>query len=582
MTENVLWQTEYFKEKNKFPLQFVATLQTNLHRELLEKGKLAPEKIHSIENLLLTAQEVVTQTWQAKVSPILNEFLELWSENFIDDSLEESYFKKELTDHEFMEKQLETRNFIDLEGLRDINPAIWKILVGLSMMRQQEEMILLEQWVQKMPSENFNDLNISQNQLQIALLIANRIGPLINQTYLKQIDLGFTDGLPLQNPGSEEDGASSIYEVLLGQKRVYTKIPYRKMFPETWPLIAAEYRKIAAKTLELCPEDGQEFADYLLEIVKFYESEETDFDKLKAYWQEIELLQKSLQNSDWPIGLTAAGHAAVGRSFNKDDANLVIGLKTKKTIELENKFGPYAEIAQKILYSHDPKNSQQIKKALLYVLLAGMGSNPWWRNQGEADGQAFCFTNSVEALSTLGVSPTYQKLLNEQMSEEEMQELLEIMIMSTALHEIGHTLFKLEDEETANRVGYYNSYAETIEEIKADTTGIRIFWENEKEKGVTPKAQKYLKFIVGYCHEYIVSDSGDEETINAYRKMAEVMLARMIAAGGAMLKDEEYFILDAAKSFEAICELSKEVLDKYADKSMTAEKMGEYAKFLQN
>jgi hypothetical protein len=153
--------------------------------------------------------------------------------------------------------------------------------------------------------------------------------------------------------------------------------------------------------------------------------------------------------------------------------------------------------------------------------------------------------------------------------------------MSTTLHELGHTLFKLEEQETANGAGYYNSYVETIEEIKADTTGIRIFWENEKEKGVTLKARKYLQFIIGYCHEYIISDSGDEENINAYRKMAEVMLARMIDAGGVAIKGEEYFIVDTVKSFEAICELSKNVLGKYADKSMTANKMEEYFESLQ-
>ena len=54
------------------------------------------------------------------------------------------------------------------------------------------------------------------------------------------------------------------------------------------------------------------------------------------------------------------------------------------------------------------------------------------------------------------------------------------------------------------------------------------------------------------------------------------MLARMIGAGGVAMKGEEYVILDTEKSFEAICELSKEVLSKYADQSMTVEKMNEY------
>lgn len=576
MTEKILWQPGYFTERNKFPLQFVATLQADLHRELFEKADATPNAVNSIEDLLLSAQKAVTQAWQAKVSPILNEFLQVWSENLEDTYVEESYFKQQLADHGFMEKQLEVRNFTDLEGIRDVNPTIWKILVNLSMMRQEEEMLLLEEWVERMPDENFTDFGISKNQLNIALSIANQVGPLINRAYLKQIDLGFTDGLPLQNPGSEDDGASSVYEALLGQEKIYRRITYREMFPETWPLIAAEYRRIAAQTLELCPENGVDFSNYLLRIAKFYDSEETDFAKLKAYWEGIEILQKNLQKSGWPINLTAAGQAAVGRNFNKDDANLVIGLKTKETLMLENKFEQYVKTAQKILNSHNPKNSQQINKADLYVLLAGMGSNPWWRNQGEADGQAICYTNSIEAISALGVSKTYQRLLSENMSETDRQELLEIMVMSTTLHEIGHTLFKLDDQETANKVGYYNSYVETIEEIKADTTGIRIFWEKEKIKGVTPKAKKYLQFIVGYCHEYIVSDSGSKETINAYRKMAEVMLARMIKVGGVMLKGEEYVILDTAKSFEAICELSKEILNKYADESMTTEKMAEY------
>ncbi len=317
MTENVLWETKHSKERSKFSLQFAATLQTDLHRELLEKAELSPKETGSIENLLLSAQKEVTKAWQSKISPLLAEFLQLWSEK-LEENQRENYFKKQLT------------------------------------------------------------------------------------------------------------------------------------------------------------------------------------------------------------------------------------------------------------------------KADFYALMAGMGSNSWWRDQGSADERAICYTNSIEAVGSFGLSSTYQKLLSENTNEVERNELLEIMIMSTTLHELGHTLFKLEDLEISKRVGYYHSYIETIEEIKADTTGIRIFWESEKIKGVTPKAQKYLQFIVGYCHEYIISDSGSEETINAYRKMAEIMLARMINAGGVKFEGEEYIILDMGKSFEAICELSRDVLNNYADETMNPEKMAEYVKSLKS
>lgn len=579
MIEQIVLKEE-LADKFDQAIKSVTLWRKDLHLELLKRAEQNLPKINSIEKLTELAQKEVTKNWRKKVQPGLNKLLDNFVSHLDKTNKDTTSLKIALQDRNFLEKELEASDFTELEPLRDINLKDWQTLVGLSMMRREEEIFLLKKWVEKMTEEEFVDFGLTKNQLMIALMIAEEIGPLINQTYQKQMEIGFSDNAILKNPGSKSVGAKVIYEVLLGSGKKYQKKPYKEIFSETWPIIAKKYQQIARKVIELCPHDGRGFADYLFAIAEAYNGDETNFAELKKIWDRIENMQEKLADSNWPIDLIAVGDEDVTKNFNKLDVNLVIGLKTKKTKALEKKFAVYADIATSILKQHQPKSKTKLSSTSINFLLNASGSGTWWRNQGEANDRAVCYCNSVEILSSLSNSSVYQEFFNEKLSEEEKNELLEIMVLSTALHELGHTLFNFKSLKIINRVGFQQEHVELIEELKADTTGIRIFWQEEKKLGITNRAQKFLEYIIAYCQEYI-RDVGDETKYSAYSQMANIILKNMIFASGIKKLDNSFEILDVAKCFESITRLSEEILDKYADKDMTPIKMADFVEHLQ-
>ena len=81
MNENFLWQTRPPTEKNQFSGQFVAASKAEIHEDLLKVAEINPSKINSIEDLLQASQKEVTEAWQKKIKPKLDEFLTIWAEN---------------------------------------------------------------------------------------------------------------------------------------------------------------------------------------------------------------------------------------------------------------------------------------------------------------------------------------------------------------------------------------------------------------------------------------------------------------------------------------------------------------------
>lgn len=574
-SEKVFWQTPE-RVQNKFATEFVRSLRGIFAQRIIEAEHSECPQVNSLEELLQLAQKETTSFWQQEIQPLLREFLNLWAETLT--APKEQYYQQALKNSAHLDQQLAIKYFTDLEGLRDLNPEVWKVLVNLSMLRQDQEIALLNCWTKKMTDKDFERLQVNANQLTIALAISAEIGPLVNQIYLKQIDLGFLDDVKLKENDKKILGAATVYEVLIGPKNSVLRIPYSSMFTETWDKIAKKYRLIAELTRKLCPEDGQEFANYLMTIAAAYTNPTTNFRQLQKIWTEIEKLQYKLSNSNWPINLIAAGSADVSRHFNKTDANLIVGLKTPDSTALEKIFNKkYLSAAREILAKHQPTKTHQLKNISLNFLLAAAGSGTWWRNQGEADGRAFCYTNAVKEVSELAVLGNYQKLFQEINSEQEKAELLEIMLISVALHELGHTMQSMENTQIAKRVGYYDDHAELIDELKADTTGIRIFWEVEKKQiKETDRAYKFLQLIIAYCHDYITTDGKGKEKIGTYATMAMIMLQTMMQAGGIQKNGDHYQILSVEKSFDSLCQLSAQILDQYADSNMTPAQMAKF------
>jgi len=121
-----------------------------------------------------------------------------------------------------------------------------------------------------------------------------------------------------------------------------------------------------------------------------------------------------------------------------------------------------------------------------------------------------------------------------------------------------------------------------IEEIKADTTGIRIFWESKPN---LEQAKKMLEYIVSYYASYAESSrQGNSESLekkgefNSDKEMAGIVISALLDAGSLVKTSNGYKIENIQAGFESICEISNKILKRYNNKRSTPEKFSVFAK----
>ncbi len=549
------------------PKRLVSALEIILLKEMKTKFEKPPQDINSPEELMEKAASSVSEIWQNEIKEIVGELAKFWAEELGNSEIE-MYFKRMLNDTNNLEERIRFKYFSELEGIREINPMTWRSLVSISMLRQQQEMELLNRWVKNIPEEKFADWELDKKELEIALAIVTEIGPLINQTYLKQMQLGFTEKFPeIKSEGSKELGAIYLYELA-----DETKVAYKNMFPETWPMIAKKFKEIAAKVTLMFPEKGKLFSEYLIAISNAYELEENDFKINYDAWVEIEQIQKEISASDWRIDLLAGGEPYITKKVNKMDANLVVGLKTKKTKEMKIKCDGYMQIANEILKGYS-QMEDEILPGSVNMLLFAAGNGTFWRNQGEGGNGSVSYINSIKEVNQLTILPIYQELFG----DCNIDELAELSSIATFNHESGHCFFSLSEEEVKRRVGFFEQYIEMIDEIKADTTGLRIFWEKAKNQPNPEQARKMLQLVVAYCLEYVKTDIRKEGDIASHKELGSLILTALLESNSLIKDGDKYIIHDVASGFKAITDISDEMLKKFANPETTPEIMSNYA-----
>lgn len=555
-------------------------------------------KINSPESIIELASTKVTEIWNQEISEIFYDLVGIW-EKSIDDGDANSHIKKLLKNPKHLESLIRIRYFSEFIDVKYSAPEILESLVSISMVRQQWEMFILETWIKQLPDNKFETWGIEKNQFLLALQLSNEVGPLVNQGFLMQLTNSYDHLLPnkIKYPQSEAKNTSWTYEVILlplasqnnnQEDNILqeSRLSLKQAFPQVVPLIIERYRNIAEKTLLLYPNEGKRFAEFLFAVANAYDSNETDFNKITQIWEDVEKFQAEIIKSDWPIDLTVIGEIYITGPLKKADFNLDVGLNTKESKRIQSESRRYSKIAQIISTKYDPNYDPELKYVITDVMLAGFGDNELWRNQGQAAELIFTYSNSIEDVSRVTVFPFHKRLFQpDNLDYEVDDEMNELSIISTAVHELGHTILSMMKDLYSKRVGYYQKHSEMIEEIKADTNGLRIFWEDEKAKPNFGRAKKMLEFVVSYYASYVVSSGNDfSETtdenadFNTYREMAGIVIGALIDSGALSISGEKFEIIDVEAGFESIADISDKVLKEYSNPYMTPEIMNKFCR----
>ncbi|MBP7700482.1 hypothetical protein KA111_00285 [Candidatus Woesebacteria bacterium] len=582
-------ETQYRPLEKQTTSDFIADLFNKKLREGFNNNiELQPDqllKINSPESIIELASTRVTEIWNQEISEIFYELVGIW-EKSIDDGDANSHIKKILKNPKYLESLVKIRYFSEFTDVRYSSPEILETLVNISILRQQWEMFLLENWIEQIPDNKFENWGIEKNQFLLSLQLTNEIGPLVSKGFLMQLTNSYDHLLPnkIKFPQSEGNNTSWTYEVIkfpqVSQDNHQTndileesRLSLKQAFPQVVPLIIEKYRIIAEKTLLLYPEKGKRFAEFLLAVANAYDSSETDFNNITKIWEDVEKFQAEIVKSEWPIDLIVIGEIYITGPLKKADFNLDVGLSTKESKRIQSENIKYSKIAKKISSKYEPNQNGKLKYVTTDILLAGMGPNLLWRNQGVADKIIFTYSNSIEDVSRETVFPFHKGLFQpDNIDYKTDDEMIELSTISTAVHELGHTILSMNKALYTKRVGYYQKHSEMIEEIKADTNGIRIFWEDEKTKPNFGRAKKMLEFVVSYYASYVASsgsdynESTDEDAdFNTYREMAGIVICALIDSGALKITGEKFEIVDVEAGFNAIVEISDKVLKEYSN-----------------
>ena len=283
------------------------------------------------------------------------------------------------------------RQFSDLDILRTVYPESWYTLVSPSMERQNAELAILSRWSDGIAPSVFEHLGTTKDGFALAIEIAQKTGPLVNETFMQQMMMADLPHGSDAMPNKTILGAEHVYEVRQ-RDGTYKSLAYVARFPQTWPKLVQTLEKMSEKTTRLVqekrvPTEYSALETYLSTIAHAYGSLETDFGKLHALWQGLEDAKQTHLRSGCPITLSTQDYAYVTGEAGKVDAELRVALETPKTKAYEYMLMPYQRIAERLATRFDralSKPSSPIK-VRFQEMLYGTGSNTFWRTQGESD-----------------------------------------------------------------------------------------------------------------------------------------------------------------------------------------------------
>jgi hypothetical protein len=564
---------------------FAREIRTRLAQSFSERPALAPVAPESLEYLVQKSRSTVSERWRQTVSDLVRDEATKWAASLGSD--EYAHARSILANPDLLEQKLAIRQFSDLDALRQIHPDDWYSLVRASMERQQTETNLLYTWVRDMPDSDVTNLGLSRLELLIALEIATKTGPLINETYMQQMHIIDDPVLRGQFIFGDGDGSKYLYQKVHDDGSI-EKISYTDMFPDSWPQIVSNIWSLAYKTTMMVasgqlPPSYAALAGLLDQTAHAYGSRETDVTILKNTWLDLLTSSYDFIAAQCPVDLSVQFNSYLSSYDGNVDAEIRVGIETPKTKVLLDELLPYRDIARLYAKKYDETLAKPTVPVRIRIqnLLYGAGSNVYWRTQGEAaDGTLVCYLDSTQDSANLMQRPIFEKVFGTMSGKEDMQQFFDLYTKTVVCHELGHTVLSSADAFIEKRTGA-GTGGSMIEELKADVMAYTIAWERMRETGNFSQSQQMLEMLVTYCLDYIVNrDSTDGYGTSMYAGGGAVILSALLDSGVLVKDGDRYRIIDEDRGFSVLKNISDDICRVYADPDTTPEKIEAWAKEL--
>lgn len=568
-------------------VRFAHMVKDTLTRSFDRELPMPPTHIGTLEDIIGAAREKVSVRWNRDVATVLHKEIAGWMPKLQNDP-RATHCVEVLGNPYMVETKISIRQLSDLDVLRTVHTEAWYTLVRASMERQNAELNLLSVWSQTLPSSMFEHLGTTKDGFLLAIEIAQKTGPLINETFMQQMMMA---DMPHGSDATAYRtilGSEHVYE-LLQRDGTYKPVPYVDMFPQTWPKLVQTIRAMSEKTSQLVsekkvPAEYRALSIYLSHVADAYGSRETDFGRLHLLWQGLEEAKHTYLRSGCPITLSTQDYTYVTGAARKVDAELRVALETPKTKAYEYMLMPYQKITERLATRYDAALSKPsiAIKVRFQEMLFGTGSNMFWRTQGESDEKTIdIYVDSGEDVARHMTLPIYERIFGKRLDARARDIFVRNYVESLAVHELGHTVLFCGDEAVNNRTGA-SVGLNAVEELKADVVGMKIFWEHIKDTWDMDHAKRMLDVLVSYSLEYILNrTSADGHGTSMYGDGGVVILSHLLNSG-ALTKTAmgTYQIVDATKGFAALIGVAEYILAMYADPMTTPKRVEQYAQYL--
>ncbi len=546
-----------------------------------------PENLESIEGLFLAAKNEVDQRWRDRVLELVGDSIKDWQKK-VPVNKENKELLAVLSDPEKVEKALTMRQLGILEKIRPILPEAWRSLVMLSSERQLASVVLLNHWYKELPDTEIEKLGINKEELHLMLNFAGILGKYIDHAYLKQIELADLPGGSSATKLGEEEGSIYIYDLYRRKEKGDIELkPYSDVFPLEWPRLVTRIKVLAQNVSRLLEQNKlsskyQGLPEYLLQMAKVYGSKELDLKKLDDAWTELYELSDQLVEDGCPVMLIAQGTAIVAGDANKVDAEIRLSFRTPEALEIEKQFGNIRNIAQTFLNKArgSKREHVEIPKPRFSFQPYAFGPNLAFFATAESNEKIIlAHTNAMQEVALMQEKPLAEKILGKKLNDKEYRQAA---LTCTVAHEIGHTFMDKEEDEVKDRIGT-DSQSWILEELKAETIGLKLIFEAVKLKKAKIELEEILEAEIGVISSCIKDYPSTPGSLGERYYYYGIAIVHNLLTSGALRKTASgYEIVDVNLAFKSLSELADEVLSLFTDQHIKKEKVENYIFELKN
>ena len=550
-----------------------------------------PRELHSADHFFDEARSAANRAWRVTAGPKLAADAKEWIASLKQKAAEDpekaesiDAIIKVLENPSDLEDKIRIRQLGVLEGLRGVDFVLWEKILALTSEYQHTELRITQNWVRQLDEKALENLNVKREELQLVTRMQNFTNHFINVAYLKQMEKAEQEGGTEASPLGSTLGADRLYEIApwegegaqeeAAEAGTYKPQTYGEAFPLELQRVSKNLQRLAETTDKWLadkklPEKYAGLPAHLRLMSEAYSSPESRPSAVAALWDRVVESGYDLARTGCPVILIPPNTPSVAGDASKVDVEARVAVSFNPPEGLEQIFGDMEEQVKKFNADHQSLLSAEHDKpkiALYALPNGGAGPNLFYETPAESGGVVWLHYNSTANVAVSDQLPYLRGMMANE--EIDTQDFVQGSYVENGIHEVGHTRIPSYDESTIARIGEGNE-KEVIEELKAETQGMRTFLEvhTEKNREISPEAARRTMLAkLGVQFDAIANKTNDAGSFGERYHMPGVFISKALLKSGVLVYDEAtdtYAIKDYRRGLDEVAKIGDMLAERF-------------------